>query len=479
MFSLKHHVRRHAMMIAAVAATVGFAAASHAAIITWDPNTVWDPDNTTGGFNNTELNFFATDGVTHINANPGTNPPGIDTGDDVHFGPLSPGTYAGIQVNGTASFTYPNTTTPILCTVVKTLTLEGGGYTFAGDSAIYITSTNGSTPRLTSIGINAINSVLLPNIGTVAELNVTGELTINTLIPTGAGTLTKTGDGVLRVGALNSTNVRYGLDIQQGSVILSGTANQVAGTLTVEAHSTLATPIGETMITRAATGIFQFNGHLAIGDADTPAGAIGKLTLRGSNSNGGNVTVNFGTGSIFDLDLLTPDLDLEKNPFLVNPGQHDSISIDRYRWDQSILNVAAGATIDIHAMSDDGSLDPGFYRIITLGSFYIGTQTDVQTTCTINYTDADGSIVIDDFSTHDSPYYDADSDSYHLANLFTIENPDPRYSYDFVIYGSGTTAFNNTGVYLKITLNPVPEPASLGFMGLGCGFLFLRGKRRS
>jgi len=55
MFSLKHHVRRHAMMVAAIAATTCLAAASHAATIYWDYNGngeggAGDLDNTTGSF---------------------------------------------------------------------------------------------------------------------------------------------------------------------------------------------------------------------------------------------------------------------------------------------------------------------------------------------------------------------------------------------------------------------------------------------
>ena len=57
MFSLKHSVRRHAMMIAAVAATVGFAAASQADIY-WDSSVAGNVfDNGTANFRNSDLDL--------------------------------------------------------------------------------------------------------------------------------------------------------------------------------------------------------------------------------------------------------------------------------------------------------------------------------------------------------------------------------------------------------------------------------------
>ncbi|MCL2646352.1 MAG: PEP-CTERM sorting domain-containing protein [Phycisphaerales bacterium] len=395
MFSLKQHMRRHAMMIAAVAATVGFAAASHAA-------TIWYVDT-----------FGTYDPVTVTDD--------VSLNDDVAFG---------------------------------TLTLNDGGYTVTGNG--HTITLAGGNPYVTSSGTNTLNAIVHADIGggSPMQWNVTGNLTVDQIGVGYYGSFEKNGNGILRVGNLNAS---AGIFVNGGTLILTGQSgtgyNQWGGgggdrqgsSLIVYSGSTLA---GNNII--GVQSIVQIDGHLAPGadgegsgwfqNKNGTFGSIGKLTIQGADNNSGVTYFNFNSTSNLDLDLLDGD-------------NYDSLAFLSGR-DMStygiFLDIYEGAQVNINDLSNGGDL-AGTYHIITLGGNHA---------CTIDYYDTNGDIVDnlpDDFS------------------VFSTGVVPPGYHYEFVRVTD--ISGNFTGIDLVIT--HVPEPASLGLLGLGSGLLLLRRKRHA
>ncbi|MCL2648777.1 MAG: PEP-CTERM sorting domain-containing protein [Phycisphaerales bacterium] len=457
MFSLKHQVRRHAMMIAAVAATVGFAAASHAAPIYWAPPPASDPD--VGGDGSINDNYFLS-GTDYVGG----------AGGDIVFG----------GTGGTVTVDVPIS--------LHSLTLNGR-YTISdgtvdGTGTITLPSGYPSYPTvLTSSGVNEIQApISIPpasnNSQSRAILNVIdGVLTIQDIDKGGAGALIKDGDGVLRIeGKFGSGG---GLIIKNGTVVLAGTASKVFSTggtggtyfdaITVDAPATLA---GAPSLTSSGSITLQISGHFAPGDNNDASrfNSVGTFQINASSNSSQSATVTFNSGSQFDLDLFVPDFDLTDAATVGSLPSHDALRLyNLYNSNSTTasnalyLNIDAGAIININDGSD--VLEEGIYRIITLD--LSGTNKRPRT---ISYTGGDIADFIDTFA----------------SDLFTIGDASDLYSYDFRINTDGTSLDGSiayTSIDLRITKKPsvpsMPEPASLGLMGLGCGVLLLRGKRRS
>ncbi|MCL2645463.1 MAG: PEP-CTERM sorting domain-containing protein [Phycisphaerales bacterium] len=434
MFSLKQHVRRHAAVVAVGAATLGLAAASHAADVTWKGGD--------GNFNNTDDfdgNGTSLSYAPQVNWNQSGSPfDGLGGNDNVTFGSTT--TPVTIIVNGTASYTDPvygfyqsNNT------FVNSLTLNGGGYTFesaANGEGIVVGSwaSGGSVTQVS--GHNVINVPLTfngygSNISNNSVVNViAGTLEVGT-VTTGYGLgphykgLQKQGSGLLRIGALSSVDV---VNVMEGTLLLSGTSSSTY--FVVGQSGTLA---GNATISTWGSAGVQISGHLAPGDNGYESTDDGQSGVVNTFGQIGTLTFNT-SGKDFSFEA-TSNFDVDWD---LGTGEHDILQLSG-----NVVNVYDGAQININFM-DDGTLANGTYTYsFDLGDFIQGA----------------GSIV------------DLDSDG----------NPGGR-GFDFTVTMPQDCSYemSDSGFGFKVTIdrsNTVPEPASLGLLGLGAGLLLLRRKR--
>jgi hypothetical protein len=114
------------------------------------------------------------------------------------------------------------------------------------------------------------------------------------------------------------------------------------------------------------------------------------------------------------------------------------------------LNIAQGARVNIN--NGIGSLTPGTYHIITM--LDQGTVLNEPNIAALNI-DVAGT----GFATGDVP---------------------GGYDYQFlnVIGSSGPYVDDIIGIDLVVTASAVPEPASIGVLGIGTGLMLLRKRRR-
>ncbi|MCL2646435.1 MAG: hypothetical protein FWD61_05430 [Phycisphaerales bacterium] len=389
MFLFKQHARRSVIMIAAVAASVGLAAVSHAATIDW-------------------------------------------TGD----GDLNAGSSDDVFFNGTGTVNVNDPTT------VNSLTFNAGShYTIQGE-AITI---NQQTYAITSSGNNTITSdIEIPSMGNggAATLKVDdGTLTINT-ISFVYGMLIKTGDGVLRVNSSLGGSTNTGLAVEAGTLILSSGSNNtlshISQGISVYPGGTCvniasgATLGGNASIQCSSGGSFDVYGNLAPGDGDI--GTFALTSAWAAYLNLPNVTFHAGSALCIDID---PDDNDHYDVFKMVIGDNSGGS----------LAFEKGATICIN-----GDVVPDYeYKIIELvrGGYNDGTK--------VIFNPDDLNNITVDFSSNLNL-------TYHFEIL-------PG---EYGSYGMQQGSY----IALVFELNHVPEPASLGFLGLGYGLLLFRGKRR-
>jgi len=450
MFSIKQHVRRHAAVVAVGAAVLGLTAASQADIY-WNPD---QEDGFTGNFNNIDPNF--DDGIVAdsdsdvvfngsydvtVDGDPTSVKTLAVTGNSNKFTGSGNLTANSFSITGNSNkFTGSGDIT------TKAISMNGESNTFSGSGTIYLKGSNDLS--ITNTGNNSIVSdiKIIPTAGwngqesglTPLKVN-DGVLTINNFTMSQYGTLRKLGNGILKIdGTLDTTanNANYSymahtFDVAEGTVILSGT-NYVGGAAKVAPDATLS---GNAVAWVSINSIFDIFGHIAPGDnpIDTDAfisrfGKSGTFTIHAGEWGGGN-KVNLHPGSCLDLDLISAE-----------PGEYDVLQIIHDSGPSTTLNIYSGTQICINDMSDDGGL-VGAYHIIT-GSNYV-----------IKFNDNTEPLVVGE-------YY----------NFFNVLGLDSAYDYKFQL--------TSTGIDLIIDpATPIPEPASLGLLGLGAGLLMLRRKR--
>jgi len=480
MLKFKLHTRRSAMLIAAVAATVGFAAVSRAANITWDPTA----PGFNGNFNNDDANFWnplLSDGDGDYTK--------AAVGDTVIFGGV------GGPVVVTPS---PDTAPPSGHTTIFSITLNpnsGTSYELSG-TPLYFTGS--SRTVITNTGNNTISSNIIINMNgnnDISTMLVNDTLTVGNIRMEGLaggqgyGQLQKTGLGVLDVtGSLINGRPQPTLRVAAGTLILSGTGNQVANAglafcINVSRYATLA---GHATVTLGQPSPVEIYGHLAPGHNGSPResatddsptfGGLGTFSIaRSGTAATPIVTARFRPGSFLDLDLLYPDFNTDGSANLnvdADGRKHDTFALtgtfNVLEIYSDTFNAAGdplltGASININAFGD-GPLAEGTYSIITLNNSAV----------TFTYSPDKDNVTarIDDFTSY------ADADGRIFFPFFQIAEAPAGYDYTFELIRNGDSFTSFKGINLIVTETIIPEPASLGLLGLGCGLMLLRRKAR-
>jgi hypothetical protein len=421
-FTLKEHARRNVRLaaIGAVASLSLGSLSATAATLSWDPGlTPATPSGGSSGGVGNQLNNADN------NWSNGTTDQALGSSDDAHFG----------NVGGNVT----NTGTP---TSMGTLSFDVGGYNISGGS-LQLNAVNNTL--ITNNGNNTISSTIIlgnqSNSGT-ATLNVaSGVLTTGNVTAGNYGLYKKTGAGVLNMtGTLTSTNAgytNYNILVDQGRMILSGNgqwgstagnSNGVAGGVT--AGASLG---GNTTATWTTESDFNINGTLAPGANPTNSnfGGVGTFAFTGGDYTH-SVNVHFGSTSILALDLFSPD----SGPGVFD-GNHDVYKMTAGSYGGS-LTFDLGSLIQI-----SGSPVAGTYHIVQMVS--------------------------------------SDAAGFHQANHTPIT--DNGLAVDLANSPAGFTYQvvdlpNNEGIDLIVTGTGIPEPASIGLLGMGAGLL-LRRKRRT
>ncbi|MCL2641097.1 MAG: hypothetical protein FWD53_09660, partial [Phycisphaerales bacterium] len=428
MFTLKQSVRRHAMVVAIAAVTVGFAAASQAAVLQWDPGMAGfgSPSGGSGDFNDVVGNFVNSDGDRLI----------AGDADDVRFG----GTGGAVGIDAPVMF--------------NLLTFNAAGYNFntANDSRIVLSGSR--ITQSATAGSNTINTALAFRGGGTRVIEVAGSSILNidkVTIGDGStdevyGAFQKTGSGLLSLGVLNTSrsSAYYTAEIAAGTLQLTGGSDRATnfssignaggtGGLVVGINGKFA---GDAIVYLGAGVVasLQIHGHLSPGNnGNADFGAVGKLTLIGTGNNTANAgnTTTFNSTSNFNLDLITP-----------TAGGYDAIELICGTYGGNFLKIVENATININ--NGTGSLTEGTYSIVTL----VSGGTSAQNLRTITYTNA-ASDVITDFE----PFTDANG--FLTFDLFKLGNVPAGYDYKFQLLGSGTSF---TGIDLVVSLSTGPGP---------------------
>ncbi|MCL2645666.1 MAG: PEP-CTERM sorting domain-containing protein [Phycisphaerales bacterium] len=404
MFSLKHHIRRHATIVAVGAASLGLAAASQAAIDWTGDVSLDDPDSQVILDNDVTIDSltFNASGCSIKNAE--GNSYGITVG---------PNDYNRTFVTQTGDSNTLNTI----------------------NTTLAIGFQNGNSCRYT-LDIQA---------GTlyVQKLTPSSNLGSNPYV----GYFQKTGAGLLSLGALSGSPA---VEVLEGKLLFSGTDNSVRQFLGIGSSSeAIATLAGNATINvsggnrGAPTEIIPVYGHLAPGDvtADSNFGATGALVFQAGYGGGASIDVHFQSTSSFDIDLETPDI-------------YDSLSLICGNYSSVGLSVYEGATININDMSNGGDLS-GIYHIISL----TGGGPDLNGGYryrTISYFDADGNEVTNIDYTN----------VFDLFTLGKV--PDGyTYKFKFVGADMAYDGITFDGIDLIVTKVPEPASLGLLTLGSG------------
>jgi len=325
--------------------------------------------------------------------------------------------------------------------------------------------------------------------------DVTGDMTVTKIGISNYGSFEKTGSGVLRVTDLAAN---WGLYVDNGTLIINGSAsvannsgwsNGWRGGLTVAKDGILG---GTGAITSVQSFGVTINGQLSPGDVDADGkSTIGKFTISTTNR-----TINFsGVAQPSDwaqagpsdwgsnhLDLSGTDYPLLKPTGVstlaldLRSDAEAGVTYDAFHVGGGTINIFDGALVNITAMSVDIS---GSYDIIT---FTNGAGV-------INFFDTPVYHFHNDGTTgYASVIVGGSASGIGYRTGFAIVGADQVYEDDGVTPIFGKYENNNYvylfdygafGVTLDITAKEtiVPEPASLGLLGLGAGLLMLRRKR--
>jgi hypothetical protein len=417
MFSLNKLARRNARIVAiGAAASAGFIASqAGATTLSYDPDLTPPASGGSGVFDNGVANFL----------DPSNNYVQPTSADTAHFG-VTGGTVAvaagGVQIGG--------------------VTFDVGGYNLTGGNlANGNTPTSANTPALVQ---NAGNNTIVGSVsgyGAGSANVAAGTLTVGGITNGNYGTFTKTGAGVLSLtGPLNTARGSpfYSAAVNNGTMILSTTANTMGGSLTVASAGDIQ-GTANTLIA-ATHGTMTVDGHIAPGvnTANSNFGGAGTFAIRGGGQNavGDGLTVTFGATSQYDIDLTTPD----SAPGVFD-GVHDRVAFTSGNYGGIFLNITSGATVNI-----SGTFTPGTYHIISLEN----TPGKSGAVNELQLTDAG----------------------------FTVGSAPSGFSYSFADTGTGPNNF--TGIDLIVAAQTgVPEPASLAMLGVGAGLLLARKRRIS
>jgi len=477
MFSPKQRFYRRMGVVAAGAVAVGLiAAVSQAATIEWDPAKVADvtisPGGGIGNFNNDDANFWDATKEEHVKIEKPFALGEYFYGDAVVFG----GTGADVYVTRNADGGY---------TTVGTLTLNASGYAFKDKDTstnyrLHVGPESATGTFITQIGdsstSNSIHTTLAIGSG-VSSGNVytvdiqAGQLYVRELVTqTGVefygGVLRKAGAGLLQIDSLYADGIVCSIDVAQGKLLLGGHDNnnritflRSVGLVAAGDINNNAVLAGNATIKISNGGTIPIYGHIAPGTVSLGSnfdGAAGMLAFELGALRGHSIRANFHAGSSLDLDLGTPDFNLKGDP--TNAGNHDVLNFicGEYSW--ITVNIFNGAQVNINAIG--GTLQEGIYRIITINNAH-----------TPGYENEDVGLPIFGY------YADATSLDDHQfdGKGFTVSNLPAGYEYEFSPYYES----NYAALDLIITFvgTSVPEPASLGLLGLGGGLMLLRRRR--
>ncbi|MCX6792637.1 MAG: autotransporter-associated beta strand repeat-containing protein [Candidatus Falkowbacteria bacterium] len=184
-------------------------------------------------------------------------------------------------------------------TISRVIGTTSGTLTKDGSGTLILTTATNTYTGLTTINAGAINVRNAASLGTTAAgtvVNSGGALQIQGTITVGAEALTLYGNGVSNTGALRNI---VNDNTYQGTITLGSNASigSDAGTLTLSGTITGATSIGLTKVgaaTVAASNTINVGGDFAI-SAGTLTASSNTITIAGSWSNSGTFTAGSST----------------------------------------------------------------------------------------------------------------------------------------------------------------------------------------
>jgi len=309
-----------------------------------------------------------------------------------------------------------------------------------------------------------------------------GTLTVGSFTMGGLARVVKTGDGTLSIGTMNCIG-SCSLDIVEGTLLLTGQnsvvsfhseRNVIPGVLDpVYVMSSIIVRSGGTLggsgkVDTLWGGNLHIEGTFAPGNGTNETGTFTYNGRDGFNSYSLTFTpaINFTSSSTFELDVRAEN-------------DHDILNFNIYAsrlHGDAQLNIFDGAKVKLNFLDDfadgtytfsfitftkDSGVDVdfaiGFRESLVSWGMSTGAMDRVFVDSSLNLSPGDNGTFITNGSA--------------TAAGFQIANPNADYEYQFV-YGP-------SGVDLIVTVRntDVPEPASLGVLGVGVGMLMIRRKR--